>query len=284
MITQIYHKKNELFKVEYFQDEECTEAFDFKGNEKLYIKLTNGDVTPLCYLHYLIMDTPYSFVRNDVVPKKPTMGNTIKIYTPYIPSFFETRARKANLGCVKTLNDITPNLSKYIQEDNAVLFLSAEDMEKYKDYFPSNHIGLYINDGKNDETFIANNTQSLINGVVDVKKGNTTIFISHGTQSELQKAIEVDKYLWENFGIKPDLFVLNCFVRGLGFLPNTPNVLSYIGETEINCVSEYKFLDTFLNKIITTNSTGILKTEDSTKHLQVIDAKEIFEEYVKENN
>ena len=37
------------------------------------------------------------------------------------------------------------------------------------------------------------------------------------------------------------------------------------------------------NKIITTNSTGILPVQD-TERLQVIDCKEIFEEYLKENN
>lgn len=35
-----------------------------------------------------------------------------------------------------------------------------------------------------------------------------------------------------------------------------------------------------LNKIITTNSTGILPVQN-TKRLQVIDCKEIFEEYLK---
>ena len=37
------------------------------------------------------------------------------------------------------------------------------------------------------------------------------------------------------------------------------------------------------NKIITTNSTGILPVQDKER-LQVIDCKEIFEEYLKENN
>ena len=36
--------------------------------------------------------------------------------------------------------------------------------------------------------------------------------------------------------------------------------------------------------MFTNKSTGILKPEDSTERLQVIDAKEIFEEYLKENN
>ncbi len=39
----------------------------------------------------------------------------------------------------------------------------------------------------------------------------------------------------------------------------------------------------FFNKIITTNSTGILEPQNSER-LQVIDCKEIFEDYLKENN
>jgi hypothetical protein len=34
------------------------------------------------------------------------------------------------------------------------------------------------------------------------------------------------------------------------------------------------------NKIITTTSTGILRPKDSSERLQVIDAKEIFEEHL----
>jgi hypothetical protein len=49
MITQIYHKKNELFKVEYFQDEECTVPFDFMDKKHLHIEFKDGELTPLVY-------------------------------------------------------------------------------------------------------------------------------------------------------------------------------------------------------------------------------------------
>jgi hypothetical protein len=254
-MQEIHHKKNELFEIEFYKDKECTEAFvvtskeceklsiDFKC-ENLYLVLQNGDITPLCSIPLWA-------------------GN---IYIPYIPKFAQFESIQEYSNSITTLDDITPNLSKYIPKDNAVLFLSEQDMEKYKDYFPNNHIGLYINDGKNDETFIANNTESLINGIVVVKKGNTTIFLPNGTQSELQKVNEVGKHLWKNFGIKPNLCVLHCFqyICSSIFLYFYP----YLNEE-----------DCYINKIITTNSTGILPV-DNKDRLQVIDCREIFEEYL----
>jgi hypothetical protein len=264
-MQKIYHKRNELLEVESFKDKEYTEAFDILTTDAkcLYIDLVNGDVTPIITL--------------DANPSK------IKVYTGYCPI----------MGLATTLDDITVNLSKYIPEDNAVLFLSEQDMEKYKDYFPSNHIGLYINDGKNDETFIANNTESLINGIVEVKKRNATIFLKHGTQSEIQKANEVGKELQEKYSVKEmKVFALHCFKKfdydwRFDFLRN-------IIEEEENAKGIWqgdKFGElvnneipkrVFINKIITTNSTGILKPQNIS--LQVIDCKEILEEYLNENN
>ena len=273
-LETINHKKNEIQEVEFFKDAECTEDFDFMDKKDLYIGGLNGDITPLVRL------------RNQAA----TWQN---IYTPYLCEQFKYYEP---LDKIKTLNDITPNLSKYIPEDNAVLFLSEEDMKEYKDCFPNSHVGLYINDGKNDEVFIANNTESLINGVVEVKKGNTIIFLEHGTKSETQKAEEVAKHLWKNFGIKPNLYVLHWFFNYDGHIESDNTFCKGLSDTaleeDVCCTSAIRSLDDYeeclyinnINKIITTNSTGILKPEDSTERLQVIDAKEIFEEYLNGNN
>ena len=55
MITKIYHKKNELFQVEFYQDKECQQAFDFENInfeniKNLYIELKDGDCTPILRL------------------------------------------------------------------------------------------------------------------------------------------------------------------------------------------------------------------------------------------
>ena len=39
MITKIYHKKNELFNIEFFKNEACTDPFEFLNEKSLYIKL-----------------------------------------------------------------------------------------------------------------------------------------------------------------------------------------------------------------------------------------------------
>ena len=46
MLTRIYHKKDEQFNIEFFQDEECKQAFNFENVKNLYIELIEGDCTP----------------------------------------------------------------------------------------------------------------------------------------------------------------------------------------------------------------------------------------------
>jgi hypothetical protein len=206
------------------------------------------------------------------------------IFTPYLPkgSIFLPRN-------IKTLDDITPNLSKYIPEDNAVLFLSEEDKMRFyvnefsqkvfsrtplvsqywidKGDFPRNIVYGHFND--NNSSYTLNGKQE---GVHPIYR-KLTIFLPHGTQSELQKANEIAKELKEKYGVdEVDLLVLHNFHHnGITYNDNT----MYLKGVKTNV---------FWNKIITTNSTGILKPEDSNERLQVIDCKEIFEERVNKNN
>jgi len=247
-LRTIHHKKNELFEVEFYQDKECTQAFDFTNVKDLYIELKDGDVSPITAINNMLIPC----VRNE----RSGLYKHPKIYTGYMPngfSFCDTYFK------IYTLNDITPNLSKYIPEDNAVLFLSEEEYRKYCNQFkPTKLIGWLDNtDFDYKDWFQKYNIKT------------ATIFLTHGTQSELQKANEVAKYLWENFGIKPDLCVLHWF--GSKYEVNA-------FEIEYLC-EDFGVLSN-INKIITINSTGILKPEDSTERFQVIDAKEIFEEYL----
>ena len=242
MITQIHHKKDEFFAVNFFEDAECTIPFDFKGKKHLYIETKDGDITPLIALDQQTL-TP------------------IIIYVPYTTYCFY-----ANDLRIKTLNDITPNLSKYIPEDNAVLFLSEEHIPYSDTQFSINFQMHY----PNFEIFKNSND----------KPNKLTIFLPHGTQSELQKANEVAKELKEKYGVEEvNVFVLHCFISLYGGVNYINAFVSRGGD-----FPEFYSFGDFFNKIITTNSTGILRPEDSSERLQVIDCKEFFEEYLKENN
>jgi len=251
MLTQIHHKKNELQEVKFFEDAECTVPFDFTEKKNLYILSKDGDITPLLEVIFKSIN--------------------IAAYTPYIPN---VKIIKDNPR-IKTIKDITPNLSKYIPEDNAVLFLSDDDFQRYYRFFSKERRSLI---------------QYRLLSKCNLKSGlNFTIFIPHGTQSEVEKANEVQKELKEKHGVEE----VNLFAKDW-FLPRCEK---YYEEEPIPEWFEdfIKIYDEFFvknnidnkdafNKIITTNSTGILKLEDSKERLQVIDCKEIFEEYLKENN
>ena len=255
-MQQIHHKKNELFKVELYKDKECTEAFNFTNVNQAYIELSEGDATPLLGLGYV---------------------DDLTVYTGYF----------AEKGLAITLDDITPNLSKYIPEDNAVLFLDGEKISllEYDDYYNMfsgyrdiefqrkiiegmpYHPQIYGIHTIGDRVSVHEHEYDIddyTHFTLNILKGKKlTIFLHHGTQAELQKAEEVAKELKEKYGVEEvNLCVLHWFGK---------NIVDIICYVECN---------TNFNKLITTNSTGILKPEDSTERLQVIDCKEIFEEYL----
>lgn len=314
----LYHKKNELFEVEFFADKECTQAFDFTNAKDLYIVLKDGDAMSLLALDKICPD-------DRRIP-------TTRVFIPYLVN--NVRVVTNNLRFT-VLDDITPNLSKYIPEDNAVLFLSEEDKSKFsvnefsqnvfnrtplvsqywidRGDFPRNLINGYFND--NNSTYTINDENK---GVHPIYR-KLTIFLSHGTQSELQKAEKVAKELKEKYGVEEvNLFVLHCFVKydilhyeilnidESDYFSKTPEEAFEYMQNTLDCddddyveklIKGYddEFRKDFekkknnffkslpINKIITTNSTGILEPQN-TERLQVIDCKEIFEEYLKESN
>ena len=267
MLKQIHHKKNEKQEVESFKDKECTEAFDFTNAEKLYIQLVNGELTPLVYAidKALCGTTIYcSYVNNEIlIPLKIGAG-------------------KKHITII-TLNDIIPNLSKYIPEDNAVLFLSEEEYKQQRNAVSNFKIKTLNQDFRNVLFFYDGVMQETNTGHINLHYTSTkklTIFLHHGTQSEFKKANEVGKYLWENFGIKPNLFVLHCFVEKKHLIKAVrPSKIDRMYKNEIYGYAMQKLCNN-INKIITTNSTGILPVQDNER-LQVIDCKEIFEEDLK---
>lgn len=275
MITQIYHKKNELFKVEYFQDEECTVLFDFTNAKNLYIQPVNGDCTPIFALSH----------------KLSGLGIKARIFTPiWHLGWYDGISPQTP---VVTLNDVlcndelkNVNLSKYIPEDNAVLFLSEDIQTECENSFMPNEIYTYVDNNIEGKSILEN--VFYYGTRINELQEKITIFLPHGTQSELEKANEVSKYLWGNFGIKPNLIVLHWFYKEPRCYWYDDDIMKGLKRTPQDCFltfCEFNRIEEALpfNKIITTNSTGILPVQDYER-LQVIDGKEIFEEYLKENN
>ena len=297
MITQIHHKRNELFEVKFYKDKECTKTFDFTGKKNLYIELKDGDLTSLFYLNSYLVNQDLR-INNLMIPHIANDENILydiddilKMRVNKIYTIGNDAVSSLELECI--VSNAIPNLSKYIPEDNAVLFLSEEDKMRFyvnefsqkvfsktplvsqyridKADFPRNIVYGHFND--NNSSYTLNGKQK---GVHPIYR-KITIFIPHGTHSELQKANEVAKELKEKYGVEEvNLFMLHCFV-------NQDFILNIYGNSlEDSCLNEEVFCN--INKIITTNSTGILRPKDSSGRLQVIDCKEIFEEYLKENN
>lgn len=293
-MQQIYHKKNELFEVEFYEDKECTQAFDFTNVKDLYIELRDGDLLPLLYL------------TNKFSLNGRTGPRGRKLFVPYLPQDYDIlhSLNKAlylqyeiiyhigGYSLLKPITPITPDLSKYIPEDNAVLFLSEDVCDKYERSF-CNIARFSITE--NDDGFYKRCSES--GNRIYYKK--LTLFLPHGTKSELQKAEEVAKELIEKYGVEEvNLFALHFFQKEFYTKPlyenelkklvvfneiyNNPSLITF--KTIDEQMQDLKKNSTFINKIITTSSTGILKPKDDNERLQVIDCKEMFEEYLKENN
>jgi len=280
-MKKIYHKRNELLEVEFYQDKDCKIPFDFTDVKDLYIELKDGDITPFLQLY------PYTEFRNLYLPCFPNVAAF-----DFLPSFEN----------IYTLDDITPNLSKYIPEDNAVLFLSGENCERYMQCFQGHYIGLYANDGLDEVTL--KGSIDAINEFVKNPINKVTIFLHHGTQAERQKANEVAKELKEKYGVKEvNLFRLHCFLEESDleqsymsfanemYSKSADEAYKFCIDIGIIVGSEKSFKEDFtkrqkeyisklpFDKIITTNSTSILEPQDNEK-LQVIDCFDIFNDSI----
>ena len=248
MLTRIYHKKNELFQVEFYQDKKCTNLIKdlpYSENAKksdisnFYIEIEKGDIAPITFLLRLSKVNDY-------------------FYTPYVPSCQSNQ--------VKTLDDIAVNFSKYTPKNNTILFLNEKNLDKYHYCFSNKHIGLYFDDDKNDEE---------TSGIAEVKKGSMTIFLTHGTESELKRVNEIARKLKEKHGLKEvNLFILHCF----GYLYGDDYI--NVGFTKENDFPSYLFLGEVIDKVIATNSTGISKPQDKER-LQILDCYDIFNDHLK---
>jgi len=280
MITKIYHKKNELFNIEFFKNEGCTDPFEFLNEKSLYIQLKEGDISPFLEIY------KYSQYRDIYLPYFPNIGTL-----DYLPS----------LENIYTLDNITVNLSKYIPEDNTVLFLNEDDANRYADECEAWF--LY------QENLPKRELSSQMD-IRDYKK--ITIFIESYTKSEIKKTINIAKELKEKYGIEEvNLFILHCFVDLRPcYLPQISylndvltyhffNVLTYSKQERILAWEENgeelknDFYFGYINTITTTNSTKIACIQEDSYYehmsklknkLNILDCYDIFNDYLQNKN
>ena len=259
MITKIYHKKNELFQVEFYQDKKCQQAFDFENInfeniKNLYIELKDGDCTPILKLSNKLWSLNIGYLYGKA-----------NIFTP--AWYLSLYAGITSQVSLITLNDVLNNidLSKYILdgEDNAVLFLSEEEANKHSDNCESWF--LYQKDFPT----------RLSNSEMDIRDWKAiTIFLTHGTESELKKASEIAEELKKRYGIERIyIFVLHLFTKITEFYEK---IVFYSDSCLSSNIEDWHNLGN-INKIITTSSMP----QVFQKRLQILDCYDIFNDYLK---
>ena len=261
MITRIYHKKNQQFETEFYQDKECQKAFNFENIENLYIELKDGDCTPIFSLSNKLW----------------SLNIKANIFTPiwYLGLYDGISSQTPLITLNDVLDDIdltldndNIDLSKYISTSSAILFLSEEEANKHSDNCENWFFWfLYQKD------FPVRQSRS----EMDIRDWKTiTIFLTHGTESELQKANEIAQELREKYGIdEVNLFVLHCF----GYLYGDDYII--VGFKKENNFNTRLILDKFIDKVIATNSTGISEPQVFQERLQILDCYDIFNNYLK---
>jgi hypothetical protein len=225
MLTRIYHKKDEQFNIEFFQDKECRQAFNFENIKNLYIELIEGDCTPIFKLSNKLW----------------SLSIKAKIFTPtWYLGFYDGISPQTSLITLRDLENM--DFLKYIPTDNVILFLSEDDVDKY------------TNNCKKREL----NSQMDITEwfkIRDYKK--ITIFIESYTESEIKKTIDIAKKLKEKYGVEEvNVFALHCFANLYG---GVDYVNAFIDK------GVYLFFEEFINKIIITNSTSGCKTQNKKR-------------------
>lgn len=266
-LKQLFYKQTEEFEYEFFEDKE----FKIQIREKSQITentyILSSDIAPLILFDKIL-------VKGQI------------LFTPY--HNMQWRYKRTT-----TLQDITPNYSKYIPEDSVVVFLDEKTAISYCQSFNKTREDIIL-----DECwyYIEN---KLSNPNDAIKK--YALFLSKLTSKNIEKVNNIAKELKEKHKIEwvgvftPLCFLpiepeyLNEYLEYVTYLDKIPAGYYKVknpktNELEEEWCEEGKALSThnklyYINKLITTNATGIHEPQD-TKLLKVIDCKEIFEDYL----
>lgn len=286
-IKILEYKKNSKFEIEF------TNLNEIEGGDKVVLFLKDGDISPL-----------YVYV-NDLCRYKIHEGD-IQIYLPFCPKtsllqtiYYNISNTGFHIFCFdsENLDDSDVNfkniLPKWnILEDNAVLFLSDEDYSRYIEWIDfSKHApelnNLFIN--------LYPNVDGILDDMIGCKKVSLIIPELHAEDKSCQYHIDninkVCKELKEKYRVERiELFVSHCFLPKLwhnGVMENkfafNKQSFTYSDSAIFyhNIYIGYRVLNDNLfkhiDKITTTNSTGILEVQKSDR-LEVVDVITFFKD------
>ena len=247
------------------------------------LDLPNGDLT-LLYLSIIKIEKCHLFC-----PVLPNYHNSIYaqinhilhargivLHTLESSNTFNATGSSLNLNQV-FIQNITPDWSKYIAKDNAVLFLSEEDYNKYKDLYPENYPSEGKMFNKNQKFFIKNDKiPHLIKRVPSpiCEWGDYTkvsIILPSIHSKNIQEISNIAKDLKENYGVEyVEVIATHCYLKENKFVK-----YDYTGGYKGEASFRYNNID----KIITTDSTGDLEVQDCA-NFKVIDCEEFFTNFL----
>ena len=253
------------------------------------LDLPNGDLSILFYLAD-IQQLNRSIFFIPSLPDNKTIIDKIDnlFYTGFGRAVCPRIYALDNSSCTETgvVQNITPDWSKYIAKDNAVLFLSEEDGRRYGRAMGLNWFYCFNKDSINSQ-FIAKNSVSnnidneeakLLKEYYNLPKAlpskKISIIIPSIHSKNIQEISNIAKNLKENYGVEyVEVIATHCYLSI--FYDKTPHVplyslqyhlANYECEDDVECIN-------YIDKIITTDSTGVLEVQDTDK-LKVVDCED----------
>jgi hypothetical protein len=274
-MIELKYKKNEKFEIEF------ENLNEIKIGNDVFIKLLNGDITPLLILHKELDNVEFLYE----VFISGLSSRQLELFYVYIqgldrdnyiayssqPSdikynIFDVDSHLIDLEHTNFKNTI-PNWLPYIDKDSAVLFLNKEDYSRYatdsfSDVFDYSQTFIYPKIDHPCNKLAC--TSSDCRGVNEFK--TVSIIISELHSKNIGEINNIAKELKEKHRIKTvEVFASHYFIQ------SEAKLLTILNDFKDNCYSA----PLGINKITTTNSTGILDTQDSER-LKVVDVQEFF--------
>lgn len=248
---------------------------EIKEGDNVVLRLKDGDITPL---YNYALDVFFNKIESEYI------GNQI-----YLPFCFKTSLLRNiyytigktnfNIFCFDSENldnsdyNLKNILPKWgIPKDSAVLFLEKRDYNKYKEIYNGKYTQLdyseFNDKNSTSRQLIDYNTVKQISIIIP----QLHVENKNSRRYHKKNINKICKELKEKYGVERiELFVSHCFI-------NLDDCECDYGDYCIGECEQYLYLENeYIDKITTTNSTGILEVQKSDR-LEVIDCIEFFKD------